>query len=225
MTDFPVLRKDELAARQLELWDELTLGPRGFYTGGEQAVRLPDLYNAWLQFPGFCSVMLRLGDEIRACGDLPGKLRELIVLTTSARLGARVEFDFHVPFARNEGLGDPVISALAAGAVPGFADEREQAVYDANVELLETATLTPSTRDDIVRLLGHSGLIALIAVATLYIATAYTTNVARVKLAEDFSADPQMLKDFFAGKAIDPEADPGPPSRQQSSSRASDHEV
>ena len=42
----------------------------------------------------------------------------------------------------------------------------------------------------------------LIANVTLYVATAYTTNVARVKLAEDFSADPDRLKDFFAGKDI-----------------------
>jgi len=42
----------------------------------------------------------------------------------------------------------------------------------------------------------------LIAAVMLYVVTAYTTNVARVKLAEDFSADPQKLKDFFAGKSV-----------------------
>ena len=41
---------------------------------------------------------------------------------------------------------------------------------------------------------------ALIAIVSMYVVTAYTTNVARVKLAEDFSADPDQLKDFFAGK-------------------------
>ena len=205
MTEFPILGKGELDPRQLELWDELTLGPRGFYTGGETARRLPDLYNAWLQFPAFGDAMLKLGDEIRACAELSGKLRELVVLTTSARLGARVEFDFHIPFARNEGLGDQIISAIGEGREPVFDDESERVVYEANIQLLTTASLTPSTREDAVRLLGHSGLVQLIAAITLYVATAYTTNVARVRLAEDFSADPQMLKEFFSGKSVNRE--------------------
>ena len=39
MTGFPILTKDELDSEQKALWDELTLGPRGFYTGGAEAKR------------------------------------------------------------------------------------------------------------------------------------------------------------------------------------------
>jgi 4-carboxymuconolactone decarboxylase len=202
MTAFPVLTRDGLDADQASLWDELTLGPRGFYTGGAEARRLPDLYNAWLQFPGFGRLMLRLGDEIRAASDLPGKLRELVVLTTSALLGARVEYEFHVPFARDEGLSEALISAIGAGEAPPFADEAERIVYEANVQLLRTATLTERTREEVAGVIGFPGLMQLIAVIGLYVVTAYTTNVAKVKLAEDFSADPEMLKAFFAGRPI-----------------------
>ncbi|MCB2061744.1 MAG: carboxymuconolactone decarboxylase family protein [Novosphingobium sp.] len=202
MERFPVLKKGELDAEQRKLWDQLTLGPRGFYTGGAEAERLPDLYNAWLQFPEFGELMIRLGDEIRARSELPGKLRELVVLTTSAMLGARVEFDFHVPFAQNEGLSDALIEAISKGETPPYADEVERIVHEANVQLLRTAALTPQTREEAIEALGYRGLMQLIAVVTLYVVTAYTTNVARVKLAEDFSADPDMLKDFFAGKPV-----------------------
>jgi 4-carboxymuconolactone decarboxylase len=202
MSEFPVLKKDDLDADQRSLWDELTLGPRGFYTGGPDARRLPDLYNAWLQFPGFGRLMLRLGDEIRAVAELPGKLRELVVLTTSAALGARVEYDFHVPFARNEGLSEALIAAIAAGETPPFSEEAERIIYEANVQLLRTATLTERTREEVAGLVGHRGMVQLIAVIALYVVTAYTTNVAKVKLADDFSADPEMLKAFFAGKPI-----------------------
>ena len=202
MQAFPTLKKDGLDAEQLALWNELTLGPRGFYTGGADAVRLPDLYNAWMQFPEFGQLMLRLGDAIRAKSELPGRLRELVVLTTSAMLGARVEFDFHVPFAKNEGLPDGVIAAIADGATPAFTDKVEQTIYDANVQLLRTAALSAQTRSAVIEAIGYRGLMQLIACITLYVVTAYTTNVARVKLADDFSADPQMLKDFFAGKPV-----------------------
>ncbi len=206
MERFPVLAKADLDEPQRALWDELTLGPRGFYTGGAEAERLPDLYNAWLQFPEFGALMIRLGDALRACTELSGRLRELVVLTTSAMLGARVEFDFHVPFARGEGLPDAVIAALAEGREPDFGDPAERIVHAANVQLLRTATLAPGLREEAIAVLGHRGLTQLIACVTLYAVTAWTTNVARVKLADDFSADPQMLKDFFAGKA--PEAPP-----------------
>lgn len=199
MERFPILVKHALDTGQRALWDELTLGPRGFYTGGAEAERLPDLYNAWLQFPEFGELMLRLGDAIRAKTELPGKLRELVVLTTSALLGARVEFDFHVPFARSQGLSEALIAAIGEGEVPPFAEAAERIVYEANVQLLRTAALSPETREEAIAALGYPGLMQLIAAVTLYAVTAWTTNVARVKLADDFSADPERLRDFFAG--------------------------
>lgn len=202
MEGFPQVTKDKLDPQQRELWDELTLGPRGFYTGGPDAERVPDLYNAWLQFPEFGKIMLQLGDAIRARQDLPGRLRELIVLVTSARLGAMVEFDFHVPFARNEGLSQDLIDAVRDGRMPPFADEAERAAYEANVQLLETATLEPATRDKLVSLIGYPGLVQLFSAVMLYVVTAWTSNVGRVKLAEGFSVDPDRLKDFFAGKPV-----------------------
>lgn len=202
MERFPVLRKTDLDETQRALWDELTLGPRGFYTGGADAERLPDLYNAWLQFPEFGELMLRMGDVLRTKTQLPGRLRELIVLTTSAMLGAMVEFDFHVPFARNEGLSDAVIEAVREHREPPFADDLERVVHAANVQLLRTGALTHETREQAIGLLGYRGVTEVIAIVSLYVVTAYTTNVARVKLADDFSADPQMLSDFFAGRTV-----------------------
>ncbi len=202
MERFPVLGKDELDAKQRALWDELTLGPRGFYTGGAEATRLPDLYNAWLQFPEFGELMVKLGGAIRANTALPGRLRELIVLTTSAKLGAMVEFDFHVPFAENEGLSGEMISALRVGSKPVFAADDERIAYAANLQLLATGALNHDTREEAIAAFGYPGVMALIAIVSMYVVTAYTTNVARVKLAEDFSADPEKLKDFFAGKDL-----------------------
>src|SRR5208282_4174957 len=169
---FPILTKSELDPMQTALWDELTLGPRGFYTGGVDAARLPDLYNAWLQFPEFGQLMLRLGDEIRGNSGLRGKLRELVVLTTSSLLSARVEYEFHIPFAQNEGLSDAVITAIGEGAAPPFSDEAERITYDAIVQLLQKAALTERTREEAVKCIGFRGLIQLIATISLYVVTA-----------------------------------------------------
>jgi 4-carboxymuconolactone decarboxylase len=205
MTTFPILQKSDLKdPDQLTFWDELTLGPRGFYTGGPDSKRLPDLYNAWMQFPEFGQLILKIGEEVRTHDrELPGNLRELVVLTTSAILGARVEYEFHIPFAKDQGLADDVIAAIGEGKTPTFTKEVERVVYEANVQFIRTATLTEKIRDDVIRLLGFQGMIHLIAAVTLYVATAYTTNVARVKLADGFSADPNKLKDFFAGRQVE----------------------
>jgi 4-carboxymuconolactone decarboxylase len=200
VNEFPVLKKTDLDASQTALWNELTLGTRGFYTGGPDAQRLPDLYNAWLQFPEFGQLMLRLADELRRRSELSGKLRELVVLTASALLGARVEYEFHVPFARNEGLSEALILAIGEGREPPFSEDAERITYEAVVQLLRSATLTENTRTEMVGLIGFKGLVQLMAAVSLYVITAYTTNVARVRLADDFSADPQKLRDFFAGK-------------------------
>ena len=167
MERFPVLSRADLDEAQRALWDELTQGPRGFYTGGAEAERLPDLYNAWLQFPEFGELMLRMGDVLRTRTKLPGRLRELIVLTTSAMLGARVEFDFHVPFARNEGLSDELIEAIGDHRQPPFADDLERIVFHANVELLRGGTLGQETREEAIAQLGHRGVIEVIAIVSL----------------------------------------------------------
>lgn len=203
MESFPVFDRDACDEAQRKLWDELTLGPRGFYTGGPEAKRLPDLYNAWMQFPEFGEEMLRLGDALRARGELSGRLREIVVLTTSALLGAQVEFDFHIPFARNEGLSDAVIDAINRHEPPPFETETDRAVHEANVQLVRTGTLTGDVRKALLDTIGHRGLMQLVAAVMLYTVTAWTTNIARVQLADDFSADPQELKDFFAGKRAD----------------------
>lgn len=145
--------------------------------------------------------MLLLGDGLRAQTALDGRLRELVVLTTSKKLNVQVEFDFHVPFAREQGLSEALIAAIDAGGVPPFADEKERVIYQANLQLLETASLTDALRAQVIAVIGYQGLVQLIAVVGLYVVTAYTSNVAKVELAKDFSADPAKLIDFFSGKS------------------------
>ena len=205
MSEFPVLTREDLDPEQRAYWDEITRGPRGFYTGGPNSKRLPDLYNAWMQFPGLGRAVMGLADEVRAQPELSGKFRELIVLTSSILLGARVEYEFHIPFARDQGLSEDLIAAIGEGATPPFSDDAERIIYEANVQLLRSSKLTEKTRDEVVGIVGLRGLVQLIGVIIIYVATAYTTNVAGAKLAGDFSADPEKLKNFYAGRPAESE--------------------
>ncbi|MCX7864737.1 MAG: carboxymuconolactone decarboxylase family protein, partial [Novosphingobium sp.] len=164
------------------------------------------LYNAWLHFPEFGRLMLQLGDHLRAKSELNGRLRELVILTTSAQMGAMVEYEFHLPFARKEGLSDQVIAAIGEGRMPDFDNPLDTLVHEANMQLLRTHALSAETRQAMIEAIGYRGLVQFIAAVVLYAATAWTTNIARVRLAEDFNADPDMLADFFAGRPVRPQA-------------------
>ena len=201
MTTFPILEKAGLDAKQKALWDELTLGPRSVITGGPGKKRMPDLFNAWLQFPEFGHLALRLADAIRANEALTHKLRELVVLTTSMLLNTRVEYDFHVPLARKNGLPEPVIAAIGRGEKPEFTDDAERIVYQANVELVRVGTLSDSTREAVVGIVGYRGLMLLIALVGMYVIVGYTSNVSDVHLLDDFEADEQKLQDFYKGES------------------------
>ena len=202
MTNFPVLNRGILKNDdQREFWDEITKGPRGFYSGGPESERLPDLYNAYMQFPELGRACFRIADAVRKSKNISGKMRELIVLTTSATLGAQVEFDFHVPFALSEGLSESLILAIKDGVTPlPFSDNEERFLHDANLQLLRTATLTEDLRRNIVDLWGYEGLMEIVATVASYIVVAYTTNIGKVALADDFSANPADLMNFFTGR-------------------------
>lgn len=197
MTAFPTFTKDELSPEQMALWNEVTAGPRGFATGGTEATALPGLYNSWLPFPTFGLLMMKLGDEIRRHKEIPGKLRELVVITTSALLNSDFELKAHSVFAKVEGLPEDVIKAIQEGTLPPFKAEDERIVYEANVELVRTGNLSEDKSQALVRLLGREGLIQFIALVGLYTIVSYTVNVTRVELPADFTIDEQKLRKFL----------------------------
>jgi 4-carboxymuconolactone decarboxylase len=200
MTTFPILEKADLDEKQKALWDELTLGPRSAITGGPDKRRMPDLFNAWLQFPEFGHLALRLADAVRANEALTHKLRELVILTTSMLLNTRVEYDFHVPMARRNGLPEAVIDAIGRCEKPEFSDAVERIVYQANVELVRVGTLSESTRESVVGVIGYRGLMLLIALVGMYVIVGYTSNVSEVRVLDDFEADDRKLEDFYKGE-------------------------
>jgi 4-carboxymuconolactone decarboxylase len=209
MSPFPILKRNELNSQQQLLWDEVTIGPRGSLVGGTAVDHLEGLYNAWLQYPEFGLMMLRLGDANRRRSDLPPKMREMAILTTSILLNSRLEYDVHSMFAKLEGLSDEVIKAIGEGVPPPFIDDEERTIFDANVELVRTGTLAKATRDTVVQCFGLAGLTQLIAVISLYTAVSYTINVAEIELPKGFAIDPVKLQAFLNAQR-EPVENPSP---------------
>ena len=114
MSRLPLVGQEDLDAEQKALWDYLLNGPRAASLSGPIKY-LPGPFNPWMQIPSFGKLAAEMGERLRFRSVLPGKLRELAILTAGAHWKAEFEFWAHARAARAEGLPDSVINALQAG--------------------------------------------------------------------------------------------------------------
>src|SRR5258708_37610230 len=98
MSGIPQVGQEDLDAEQKALWDYILKGPRGASLSGT-IKSLPGPFNPWMQIPSFGKLAAEMGERLRFRSVLPGKLRELAILTTGVRLKAEFEFCGHTPSA------------------------------------------------------------------------------------------------------------------------------
>lgn len=171
----PRLRKldpDNLTTEQKEVFDRITAGPRG-------GVRGP--FVPMLLSPGVCDYVQGLGAYLRFDGVLPGKLRELAILTTARFWQADYEWNSHVPFARKEGLDPTVIDAIGEGKTPDFTDDNEKAVHAFIIELHRDHRVSDAAFDAIKDAFGEEATLELTALAGYYTLISMVLNTFEVQ--------------------------------------------
>ena len=94
----------------------------------ERGGKLLNLYKMLLHSPPVAEGWLAFLTAVRQKTVLRGRYRELAILRVAVRNGAAYEFDAHVPFALEEGIGKAAIDALRAGRVPEGLDRADLAV-------------------------------------------------------------------------------------------------
>jgi alkylhydroperoxidase family enzyme len=94
----------------------------------ERGGKLFNLYKMLLHSPAVADGWLSFLTAVRQKTVLRGRHRELAILRVAVRNGAQYEFDAHVPFAIEEGIGQAAIEALRAGRVPDGLDGADLAV-------------------------------------------------------------------------------------------------
>jgi 4-carboxymuconolactone decarboxylase len=123
-----------------------------------------------------------LGAGLLGQGTLPGRVRELMILRTSARCGARYEWGVHVTaFAASAGLDREAVRATALATpadVSARTDDDDAIVMCIADELHDTSTLSPSLFARAVTRFGDAGVLELAALAGYYHLIAYVIGVA-----------------------------------------------
>jgi 4-carboxymuconolactone decarboxylase len=128
------------------------------------------------------TTMLRvaaLGEHLRFHSSLPPRLTELIVLTVARSWSQQVEWRIHESLAREAGLAEEVIGALARGARPQFSQGDEAVVFALLHELQQTTRVSDGTYEDAIRVLGEPGVIDAVATAGYYTLLAMVMNTAQ----------------------------------------------
>ena len=173
MGRLPPLDPTALNGGQKALYDNIMRGPRGRVAGPLEAMVL---------CPAAGDPLQELGGRLRFDGVLPGKLRELAILVAARFWTAQFEWHAHARIAREEGLDNSVIAAIAEGAAPALASAEETVVYAFCRELHETRAVGDETFAEAVEVLGQEAVIELTVLAGYYTTVSMILNTFQVPL-------------------------------------------
>lgn len=136
------------------------------------------LFRTLARHPMLRDRMRPLGSGLLFRGTLPPRVRELLILRTSARCGAGYEWSVHVAaYARSVGLDDASIACTIAGEPASRDDALAIRIAD---ELHEHSTLFDATFEAAHAAFGDEGVLELAALCGFYHLIAYVIRVAGV---------------------------------------------
>ena len=167
MARLPNLNRDQLKPEDQQFYDAIA-SSRG-------SVRGP--YGVLLHSPDLAARVAHTGTYVRYNLDLPEALRETIILATAREIKSQYEFFAHARLARQAGLSEDTIQAIAHGTAPQGLSGDEEMVVRYVQELLRHHKISDETfnavRDrfgmqktlEITALVGHYLLVGQILAA------------------------------------------------------------
>lgn len=171
MSRLPDLDENTLDDHQRRIHDGLKNSPRGRVSGP---------FPILLRTPELADRFQHLGAYLRFECSLDKQLIELVVLTVARHWRAQYEFWAHAKFARDHGLADSVINAIAAGQQPDLPSEKHRLLYDYTCEILATSRCSQSTYDRMLAEFGEAAFVEIAVLTGYYSAGAVLMNTFEV---------------------------------------------
>ena len=167
MARLPDITRDQLQPEDQQFYDAIAAS-RG-------SVRGP--YGVLLHSPAAAARVAHTGTYVRFDLDLPESLKETVIITTAREIKNQYEFAAHARLARQAGVSEDTIQAIAQGTAPqGLAGDEEMLVRYVQ-ELLRHHKISAATYNavqerfgiqktvDITVLVGHYLLVGQILAA------------------------------------------------------------
>ena len=175
MSRLPPLRLDEMTAEQRRVHDEFMAAHNG---------RVAITHLTWLRSPELASHIAKFGPYVRhQCLDY--RKREMAILIAGRACHSPVEWYLHLPFAREAGIEEDIITALAERRRPAFAQPEDVALYDFASELLQADhSVSDTTYQAAMQHLGAAQMVELIAITGYYVMMAMLIGAFQFQLPE-----------------------------------------
>ena len=135
MARLPNLERDQLKPEDQKYYDEIA-GSRG-------SVRGP--YGVLLHSPSLASRVAHTGTYVRFDFDMPEALKEVVIITTAREIHSQYEFVAHARLARQQGVSEETIKAIATGTAPEGLTGDEAMLVKYTKELLQNHKITDAT--------------------------------------------------------------------------------
>ena len=180
MTRLPYLRYDDLDSDGQQVWDGIVGSRGGELVNPEGGLIGP--FNSFVHAPGVGRRLSSLGAMLRFKTSIDRRLTEIAIITVGARWKAEFEWWAHARMARERGVPDAVVDAIARGDEPAFEADDERTVYSVARQLANTGQLTQAAFDAGQRLLGDEGMVELVALCGYYTLISFLLNAFAVEL-------------------------------------------
>ncbi len=167
MSRMPDVSPENLSKEQLDVVDQIVSGPHRRVVGP---------YPAWLQSPELARRARSLSEYLRFQSSPPKRLAELAIIITGRHWRAEFEFYAHAQLAREAGLEEPIIQAIAARERPDFSRPEDEIVYCLCTEMLESRRVTDATYKRAMDSFGLQIVVELIAIIGYYCMVSVTLN-------------------------------------------------
>lgn len=159
MARLPDLTRDQIKPEDQHHYDAIA-GSRG-------SVRGP--YGVLSHSPDLAARVAHTGTFVRFELDLPESLREIIIITTAREIKSQYEFAAHARLARQAGVAEETIQAIAAGTAPQGLSGDEALLVRYALELLRDHKISDATFNAVQERFGSQRTVEMTALIGHYL--------------------------------------------------------
>ena len=182
---FKPLTWETLSPAQLKMVESVMSGKRGSMQGP---------YNVLLRSPELGNLAQQFGAHTRFNSSLSLALNELAILLVARFWTCQFVWWAHRRIAREAGLGEALIQAIATGQSPQGMAVDVAAVYGFCNELLQTRAVSDGAYAAAVQLFGEAGVVDLMGTMSYYTLVSMSLNVDQYPLPEGDAPELKPLR-------------------------------
>lgn len=145
--------------------------------------------------PGILDRLQYLGEYCRFNTSMPAKLREMAIIITARHVEATLEFHVHAMEAKEFGLADQIIDAIANRQEPAGMDEDEALVYTFCSKLYAEGSIPDELFTRFDQRFGKAVAIDLVVTCGYYATLGMVINVSKAET-------PDFLKGFVPAFSV-----------------------